>query len=255
VALTALRGAFGFLSRLPVGHDRDAWEQFIQSPITFPISGMLIGSILSIPFVVAGTLPAPTIAVAYLGLIALVTGVNHIDGLADLGDAAAVHGPPETRREVMRDTTVGVGAVFAVGTILVGLGFGAVAVAGLAPVSAVIIVIASETSAKLAMATLACFGTPSHEGFGSTLTDGNEPRGMIPSLAVSVPVAALTLPAAVAVATGPIVGFVIRRWATRTLGGVSGDVFGATNEITRVTALHAAVIAWHAGGGPIWTLL
>jgi adenosylcobinamide-GDP ribazoletransferase len=216
---------------------------------------MLIGSVLSIPFVAAGTLPAPTIAAAYLGLIALVTGVNHIDGVADLGDAAAVHGPPEKRRDVMRDTTVGVGAVFAVGTILVGLGFGAVAVAGLAPVSAAVIIIASETGAKLAMATVVCVGTPSHEGFGSTLTDANVPRGLVPALAVSVPVAALTLPAAIGVAAGPIVGLVIRRWATRTLGGVSGDVFGATNEITRVIALHAGVIAWHAGGGLIWTLL
>jgi len=33
-------------------------------------------------------------------------------------------------------------------------------------------------------------------------------------------------------------------WARSRLGGVSGDVLGATNEIARVVGLHAGVIAW-----------
>ncbi|OYR41115.1 hypothetical protein DJ82_06300 [Halorubrum sp. Ib24] len=36
----------------------------------------------------------------------------------------------------------------------------------------------------------------------------------------------------------------LRRWSRRRLGGVSGDVLGATNELARVAALHAGVIAW-----------
>ena len=38
--------------------------------------------------------------------------------------------------------------------------------------------------------------------------------------------------------------WLLRRWARRRLGGVSGDALGATNELARVAALHAGVIAW-----------
>ncbi len=33
-------------------------------------------------------------------------------------------------------------------------------------------------------------------------------------------------------------------WANRNLDGISGDVFGAANEIGRVVGLHVGVIAW-----------
>ena len=37
---------------------------------------------------------------------------------------------------------------------------------------------------------------------------------------------------------------VVVRWADGALGGVNGDVFGAVNELARVVALHAGVVAW-----------
>jgi adenosylcobinamide-GDP ribazoletransferase len=36
----------------------------------------------------------------------------------------------------------------------------------------------------------------------------------------------------------------VERWANAHLGGVSGDVLGATNELARLAALHLGVIAW-----------
>jgi adenosylcobinamide-GDP ribazoletransferase len=33
-------------------------------------------------------------------------------------------------------------------------------------------------------------------------------------------------------------------WADAALGGASGDVFGASNELARVAGLHAGVVAW-----------
>jgi len=257
VVLSALRGALGFLSRVPVGHSERSWAAFTETPAAFPLAGSLLGGLVALPFLAAGALPSPVVAAAYLGSVVLVTGVNHADGLADVGDAAVVHGDPAERRDVMRDTTVGVGAVLALGTALVALALGGLAAAALPVGVAVAVVVASEVGAKLAMATLACLGTPSHDGFGATILDGNGPADLVAVLLVTLPIAALASPAtAVSVAAGLVVALFVRHWATTTVGGVGGDVFGATNELARVVALHAGVVAWHLlGEVALWTRL
>nr|WP_254282937.1 adenosylcobinamide-GDP ribazoletransferase [Halomicroarcula limicola] len=243
--MSAVRGALGFLSRLPIGHSEAAWDAFAATPAAFPLAGYVVGALVAVPFLAVGLVPAPVVAAAYLAGVVVVTGVNHADGLADLGDAAVVHGDPAERREAMRDTTVGVGAVLALGTALVGLALGALAVAGLPTLAAVAIVVAAEVGAKLSMATLACLGSPSHEGFGETVLSDKRPRDVLASVAAALPAAALVVPAAtVAVAAGPVVALLLERWADRRLDGVGGDVFGAANELSRVVALHAAVVAW-----------
>ena len=254
MVLSALRGAVGFLTRLPVGHSDAAWTAFVDTPAAFPLAGYVVGALVSLPFLLAGTLPAPVVAAAYLAAVVLVTGVNHADGLADVGDAAAVHGDPAERREVMRDTTVGVGAVLALGTVLLALALGGLAAATLPPLVAVAVVLAGEVGAKVAMATLACLGLPSHEGFGSAILNTNGPRDLPLAVAVAIPAAVIAAPATAAGAGIAIaVALLVRRWADRTLGGVGGDAFGATNELARVAALHGAVVAWHLTGGLLWT--
>ena len=257
MVLSAVRGALGFLSRLPVGHSERAWDDFTATPAAFPLAGYVVGALVGLPFLAAGRLRPAVVAAAYLASVVLVTGVNHADGLADLGDAAVVHGDPGERRAVMRDTTVGVGAVLALGTVLVALALGAFAVASLPVVVAIAVVLSAEVGAKLSMATLACLGTPSHEGFGATVLEGNGPRDLLVAVLVVLPAAALVVPATtVAVLAGAVVALGLRRWAERTLDGVGGDVFGAANELSRVVALHAAVAAWTLTdwGVLAWTL-
>ncbi|WP_324756627.1 adenosylcobinamide-GDP ribazoletransferase [Haloarcula montana] len=255
MVLTALRGALGFLSQLPVGHSEAAWNAFAASSTAFPLAGYVVGALVAIPFLATDVAPAPVVAAGYLVAVVLVVGVNHADGLADLGDAAAVHGEASERREVMRDTTVGVGAVLALGTVLAVLALGALATAALAPLVAVALVVAAEVSAKLAMATVACLGRPSHEGFGATVVGDKQPTDLAGPLAVTAPLAVLVVPAtAVAVLAGLAVAALVRRWAHARLDGVGGDVLGATNELARAAALHAGVAATALlGEVPLWT--
>jgi adenosylcobinamide-GDP ribazoletransferase len=244
VALRAVRGALGFLSRLPVGHDDAAWEAFRNAPITFPFVGYVLGALVALPLLLPG--PSPTIALLFVVGIYVVTGVNHIDGVTDLGDALAVHGSAADRREVMKDTTVGVGGALAVALVVFGLATAGIALAAF-PMRAVLLVVTAEVGAKLGMAVLVCLGSASHEGLGSALT-GNDPRSVVSPVLVAVPAALLTWPRVVpAVATLPVAvlaALFVHRWARMNLGGVSGDVLGATNEFARIAALHAGVMAW-----------
>lgn len=240
MVLNALIGALGFLTRLPIGHDERAWEAFRQRPAAFPLAGYLIGAALTLPFL----LPAPdsTIAAAFLVTIYLITGINHADGVADLGDAAVVHGDPEKRREVMRDTTTGVGAILALGIVLLGMALAGLSLAALPLAVALGIVIAAEVGAKFGMALLICLGEPAHEGMGSQFV-GNGGT-LVGPLIVVLPIAVLSVPTFAAVASATLSAVLLGQWAKRRVGGISGDVLGAANEVGRLAALHAGVIAW-----------
>jgi len=255
VVLTALRGALGFLSRLPVGRTERAWAAFVATPAALPLAGYVIGGLVAVPYLAAGALPDPVVAMAYLVGVVVLTGVNHADGLADLGDAAVVHGDAERRRAVMQDTTVGVGAVLALGTGLLALALGALALAGLPPVAAVAVALAAEVGAKLGVATLVCLGDPSHEGMGATVLEPHGPRSLPAPVAVAAPALVLVVPAATAGVLAAVVAAVaLGRWADTRLGGLPGDALGAANELGRVAAIHAAVAAWTlAEGVVLWT--
>lgn len=241
MVLNALRGALGFLTRLPVGHGKGEWEAFRRTPAAFPLAGYVVGVLLALALLVPG--PPPTVAFAFLLAIYLLTGVNHADGLADLGDAAVVHGDREERRAVMRDTTTGVGAILALGAVLIGVALAGLALAALPVVAAAGIVIAAEVGAKFGMALLIRLGDPAHEGMGSQFV-GQDRRALAGPLAATLPVAVLSTPTLAAVCGAALAAAAVGRWAHRRLGGVSGDVLGAANELGRVLALHAGVIVW-----------
>jgi adenosylcobinamide-GDP ribazoletransferase len=245
--VTAVRGALGFLTRLPVGQDKMSWDAFRRTPTAFPLAAYPIGVLIALPIGIGiRVFPPPVVAFILLVATVVVTGINHADGVADLGDAAVVHGGQEKRRSVMKDTTVGVGAVLALGIVLVGLALAGMALAGLPALAAVGIVIAAEVGAKLGMAAIACLAHATHEGLGSAFTEHSDPSQLLAPTVAALPALALTgSPAAlVAVIAGLGSALVVLAWARRALGGVNGDVFGGANEIGRVLALHAGVVAW-----------
>ena len=251
MVLTALRGAIGFLTRLPVGGDERSWDAFRRTPVSIPLAGYVVGAPAALVFLLP--LPVPTAAALYLVTLVLLTGVTHADGLADLGDAAAVHGGVDTerRREVLKDSATGVGGALAVALVFVTLGLGALGLAGSRPRVAFGLALAAEVGAKVGIAVLVCTGEAPHEGLGSALTDSVTPTALLPVAAVVVPVLALAtvpmvggvgIPAALAAPVG--VALLVRAWARGALGGVSGDALGAANELGRVAGVHAGVVAW-----------
>jgi adenosylcobinamide-GDP ribazoletransferase len=244
--LLALRGALAFLSRLPVGGGERAWDAFRTTPFAFPLAGYVLGGLLALALLGVDALSSgPTVALVLVAGVYLLTGIAHADGVADLGDAAAAHGSGE-RRAALADAAVGAGGALALALVVAALALAGLALAGL-PRRAFLLVIAAEVSAKLGMAALACLGAATHEGLGAAFTAPNDPRALAGAVLVALPAAALMWPrpaAGLALLAGIVAALAVGWWARSTLGGVSGDAFGAANEIARVAALHAGVIAW-----------
>lgn len=249
LSLAALRGAVGFLTRVPVGHDEAGWEAFARTPATVPAVGYLVGGLGALAF----GIPAPATITAFLYVLVLytVTGINHADGVADLGDAAVVHGNPERRRAVLKDSDLGVGGTLALVGLVGGLVLGAVALAETPIWVAASVVVAAEVGARLGTATLVCIGTAPHEGLGSQLTGVNGSRSLVAPVLVTLP--AVVLVRFPYVATAAVLGALavaagLYRWSNAALGGVNGDVLGAATELGRLAGVLVGVLAW-----TLWT--
>ena len=113
-------------------------------------------------------------------------------------------------------------------------------------------VIASEASAKLAMVVMAWAGKSAHQGMNSPFIEAM--RGvkgnllLIVALAISFAIAVplLQVAGALVVLAGIVTSLLMVAIAQRNFNGVTGDVFGATNEITRMVCVIVllAVAAW-----------
>jgi adenosylcobinamide-GDP ribazoletransferase len=245
--LTAVRGALAFLTRLPVGGGEAAWDAFRTTPTAAVVAGYVVGGLVALPFLLP--VPVSTLVALYLLTLYLLTGVTHADGLADLGDAAAAHGDRATRVSALKDTETGVGGTLALGLALLALVLGALGAGGAGPRVAARIALAAEVSAKTGIAALACLGSPGHEGLGSAVVGAADRVALLPVAVAAVPVALAPPPGSAAalvaaLLAGPVVALLVGRWAERAVGGVTGDTLGAANELARIAALHAGVVAW-----------
>jgi adenosylcobinamide-GDP ribazoletransferase len=99
------------------------------------------------------------------------------------------------------------------------------------------------------MAVLVAAFPAAHDGLGSALADAVGPDTLLPVAVALLPAVvfapALGEAAVVAALAAPVAtAWLVGRWAEGHLGGVSGDVLGAANELGRAAGLHAGVIAW-----------
>lgn len=173
---------------------------------------------------------------------ALLSGFMHLDGLADSADGIGVRGDAKQRLEVMRDSSIGAFGVIAVVLVLV------------LEVAAIAMIVESRSWWALAAApVLGRFGaaaalvwrTPaSSHGLAARYA---ERPAAVAVLAMLVPVAALLVapsPTRVLVTLlGVGVALVVPGPSVRRLGGITGDVLGATILLTETAVLVACALA------------
>src|SRR5213595_1048016 len=106
--LRGLAGAVAFLTRVPIGRFVALGPADVGRGGTFfPLVGAGIGAAVGgIADGLAGTLTAPLAAVIGLAVAAALTGVLHLDALADTADALGAS-TRERALEIMRDHAIG----------------------------------------------------------------------------------------------------------------------------------------------------
>ena len=212
----------------------------------FPLVGALLGLIAGafgwissqfLPTVVAGALT--------FGVLLLLTGLHHTDGLLDFGDAVMYHGSRERKIEIMHDQLTGAGAL--------GLGIMTYIVTALSVGqfhSGVIIqsVIVIEVCAKLSMVVGTWAGKAVHKGMNSPFMDAMHDKNgtlrlaaaLVLSFTIAVPLmwfSGFIFAGFAVVGAALLCGLIMVIIAHRHFGGVTGDVLGASNEISRMVCV------------------
>jgi adenosylcobinamide-GDP ribazoletransferase len=250
MVIKQLKNLLSFLTIFPIAMDKDLLTDCANNMWIFPLIGAFIGLLAGVfGWVAFQFLPGIVVGAIVLALLLLITGLHHTDGLLDFGDGIMAHGTPEHKIDVMHDQLTGAGGlVLGMMTLFIS----ALAIGQLHSSIIIQSIIVVEASAKLSMVVVARTGKSVHEGMNSpflgAMRSGKGDFRLIVSVLISFALALplLHLAGAFVVLASIVMGLVIVAIAHRHFNGVTGDVFGATNELTRMICVIVllAVVAW-----------
>jgi adenosylcobinamide-GDP ribazoletransferase len=244
--------AVAFLTRLPVPAHPDR-AQIAGALGWFPAVGLLIGALLLVVDRLAmRALPPNAVDVLLVVALVVITGALHLDGLADSADGLFGGYTPERRLEIMRDPRTGSFGVVAIVCVLAmkWAGFNALP----SDVRVEGIVLAPCLARFALLPAIAAFPYARDDGLA---TGYREQAGVALIVGGTTALIAggvlLNVGGVYAIVFAAACGLAIGALATRMIGGVSGDTFGATVEISE--ALVLLLIAALANRGWIEALL
>jgi len=235
--------ATAFFTRIPIVASRCGAVRLADGVWAFPLVGAGIGAVAASAFFLAqllglGDWPAALLAVL-VGLV--LTGALHEDGLADTADGLIGGHDPETRLAIMRDSRHG---TFGVTAIVLSVLLRAAALAGIGEmVHAGLALIAAHAASRallpLAMRRLA---PAREEGLGAAAGTPSAPLTLAAlALGLLISLAALgPLRGAVAFALAGAAVSASAVLAYRRIGGYTGDVLGAFQQIGEIVMLLTA---------------
>ena len=204
----------------------------------FPIAGALIGLIVGAGGYGLSLFLQPLIVGLLLtGSIVIITGIHHTDALCDFADGMMAKGTKEKKLKAMRDPAVGSAGVITVVLYAGGMIMALSMMKGYALFQAILL---SELLAKFVMVLQANRGLSAWQGLSSPFTQSMKDKKKIGVAAVLsiVPIVVIGgMTGVIVITTGVGLAFLLLAVANRSFGGISGDVFGATNELVRLSSL------------------
>jgi len=234
-----IRAALGFLTRLPVGAPEAGLARAAR---LFPLAGAIIGLAGGIVYAVALELGLPSLlaATAAVGATILLTGGLHEDGLADLADGFGGGKDAAERLAIMRDSRTGAFGVLAIGLSLLARIAALSALAGPVGVGALV---AAHALGRAALPAVMA-REPYARADGLAVGAGRPREGdafvaaglgiLFALLGLGWGGGMLAILLAAAIALG------MARLARRKIGGQTGDLLGAIEQLVEIAALAVA---------------
>lgn len=255
--IKGLKSLLALFTIIPIKEDILTEETKKYLPLTSVIGvlyGILAGLIISgLNFVLP---PFPSAAIMLL-TIYLLNGFLHMDGLIDLGDGITAFGDREKKLSAMKDPKVGAGGVTL--ALLVTLAtvslYSTLSTHHTIPyIPPFLFVFTVEILCKNSLLACATFGKPHQSGIGKLFVEGMQKKKLLTSTLITLAflltaiflythLLKLSIPLQIKIflLTSPIIsiliGATIAYTANKSFGCVTGDVLGASHEITRLIIL------------------
>ena len=254
-AIKTFRDLLAFLTIIPLGKTDDFVVTSAEAIFLFPLIGGFLGLLGAAYFAgcsyllshffafidsIIQILPQQFLvkmapAIMTLAFLLVLTGLQHFDGLVDLGNALGLGNLKERRAAAHAWTVSHKGAFLAIFVEFL-------AVLGLFMVNvefAIGAIIAAEVAAKLAMVTIVWLGKPIHTGLGSIFLETAKKKRNILAYFFSLLIvySVLGFMGIWIITASILIGVTMNGIAKSVFGGVSGDMIGATNEIAKAVTL------------------
>jgi adenosylcobinamide-GDP ribazoletransferase len=236
--LADLTTALGLLTRLPLPlsvFTTDRARPAAHAAWAYPLVGLAIAALSAFAGWLALSLGLPSAAAAlFVMLTGIVsTGAMHEDGLADCADGFWGGWTRDRRLEIMKDSQIGTYGMIA---LVLALGLRWVAIAAvLASGSYLMALICAAVVSRAAMVTV-MYALPAARPSGLSGTTGRPPKlAMVVAVIFGIIAASLILPHALMAAL--IAMLAVALVARAKIGGQTGDVLGATQQITEIAVL------------------
>jgi adenosylcobinamide-GDP ribazoletransferase len=238
-----LRIGVSLATRLPVAPRAPLGDGDVaRASWSLPVAGMLVGIAGSAAYWLATRLhlpPEPSVALALVATV-LFTGAMHEDGLADAADALGGQ-TTEQRLQIMRDSRIG---AFGVCAVVISFLMRWSALSEIAEVTdwrsiATALIVAHAASRAILPAFM--YLVPPARSYGLSAAAGRPP-GQGVAAAVALGILCLLLAfglkvAVIALLMLALAALVLARLAVKRLGGQTGDVLGALEQVGEATLL------------------
>lgn len=237
--------AFQFLTRLPTPKVEFVSDALARSACFFPLIGIGVGaSACLVHYLLADHLPKSVIAIAVLLLTVLITGALHEDGFADAADGFGGGWNREQVLRILKDSRIG-----SYGALAIVFSFGARAIllAQLPERRFAAFVICAHTLCRWTALPLGYFLQPAQADIGQGARIGGKlsiPRTMFGTLlTATVAIYFFRFQFWIPMLVATAITFISGVYYKRRIGGITGDCFGATNQLTEIAVYLCGV--WH----------
>ena len=238
-----MQAILSFLSIIPVTRHSTPVDIYSVAKVMylFPIAGAIIGIIVGVfAYSISFYIPPLFLGLLVTAVLVIITGANHTDALADFADGLMAKGGKEAKHKAMLDPAVGsAGAVslvlYVVGMIIALSSF------HLEGIKLLTSIVVAEAIAKYVMVLQAHMALSAWEGISSPFTAGmKDRRKLLAATAIIILILMVTGSGYVGILSlggSTVIGIIMNYISKRSFGGISGDVLGASNELTRLSSL------------------